>query len=238
MDRGLVTPRVHQSPISTPPYSQVGTGRLDRGRPAGSPEPGSVPLPPSPGTIDKMPWVPATPTGRPRLPRRSSGGKRVKVLARRERGTRLGERSGSSRPRPPGPGPQASGLRCRSTPRGGARGGGGFTRDLGRGTGLGQEGGERERKRSRWKGLATPMARYHLVLRQLNGQVQRCRPVALDPLRGLLRQPRDELLQHHPIHYLVDIVSPSQQPSAARVPELLSHHEGPAVFPSSSDRKR
>ncbi len=63
-----------------------------------------------------MPWVPATPTGRPRLPRRSSGGKRVKVLARRERGTRLGERSGSSRPRPPGPGPQASGLRCRSTP--------------------------------------------------------------------------------------------------------------------------
>ncbi|MGL6083553.1 MAG: hypothetical protein ACRC4N_14255 [Gammaproteobacteria bacterium] len=75
------------------------------------------------------------------------------------------------------------------------------------------------------------MARYHLVLRQLNGQVQRCRPVALDPLRGLLGEPRDELLQHHPIHYLVDIVSPGQQPSAARVPELLSHHEGPAVFP-------
>ncbi len=75
------------------------------------------------------------------------------------------------------------------------------------------------------------MARHHLVLGELDGQIQRRRAVALDPLRGRLREPRNKLLQHHLVDDMVDAAFPGQQPSAAGVPELVSHHEGPAVLP-------
>ncbi len=75
------------------------------------------------------------------------------------------------------------------------------------------------------------MARHHLVLRELDGQIQRRRAVALDPLRGPLREPRNKLLQHHLVDDIIDAAFPGQQPSAAGVPELVSHHEGPAVLP-------
>ncbi len=75
------------------------------------------------------------------------------------------------------------------------------------------------------------MARHHLVLGELDGQIQRRRAVALDPLRGRLREPRNKLLQHHLVDDMVDAAFPGQQPSAAGVPELASHHEGLAVLP-------
>ncbi len=75
------------------------------------------------------------------------------------------------------------------------------------------------------------MARHHLVLCELDGQVQRRRAVALDPLRGPLRDPRNKLLQHHLVDDIIDAAFSGQQPSAAGVPELVSHHEGPAVLP-------
>ncbi len=75
------------------------------------------------------------------------------------------------------------------------------------------------------------MARHHLVLGELDGQIQRRRAVALDPLRGRLRELRNKLLQHHLVDDMVDAAFPGQQPSAAGVPELASHHEGPAVLP-------
>ncbi len=75
------------------------------------------------------------------------------------------------------------------------------------------------------------MARHHLVLGELDGQIQRRRAVALDPLRGRLREPRNKLLQHHLVDDMVDAAFPGQQPSVAGVPELVSHHEGPAVLP-------
>ncbi len=78
---------------------------------------------------------------------------------------------------------------------------------------------------------ANLVAHHHLVLSELDGQVQRRRAVALDPLRGLLREPCNKLLQHHPVDDLVDAAFPGQQPSAAGVPELVSHHEGLAVLP-------
>ncbi len=55
--------------------------------------------------------------------------------------------------------------------------------------------------------------------------------VALDPLRGLLGKPRNELFQHHTVDDLLYAAFPGQQPSAAGVPELVSHREGPAVLP-------
>ncbi len=66
------------------------------------------------------------------------------------------------------------------------------------------------------------MARHHLVLGELDGQIQRRRAVALDPLRGRLREPRNKLLQHHLVDDMVDAAFPGQQPSAAGVPELAS----------------
>ncbi len=66
---------------------------------------------------------------------------------------------------------------------------------------------------------------------ELDGQVQRRWAVALDPLRGLLGEPRNELFQHHAVDDLLDVAFPGQQPSAAGVPELVSHREGPAVLP-------
>ncbi len=64
------------------------------------------------------------------------------------------------------------------------------------------------------------MARHHLVLCKLDGQIQRRRAVALDPLRGPLREPRNKLLQHHLVDDIIDAAFPGQQPSAAGVPEL------------------
>ncbi len=64
------------------------------------------------------------------------------------------------------------------------------------------------------------MARHHLVLGELDGQIQRRRAVALDPLRGRLREPRNKLLQHHLVDDMVDAAFPGHQPSAAGVPEL------------------
>ncbi len=107
--------------------------------------------------------------------------------------------------------------------------GGKLACDLGRG--IGGEGEEVGRERDRRQGFTNPVARHYLVFRELDGQVQRRRAVALDPLRGLLRQPCNDLLQHHTVDDLVDAAFPGQKPSAARVPELLSHHEGSAVFP-------
>ncbi len=102
-------------------------------------------------------------------------------------------------------------------------------RDLGRKIGGDTAGEERERETD-GRG-SPPMARHHLVLGELDGQIQRRRAVALDPLRGRLGEPRNKLLQHHLVDDMVDAAFPGQQPSAAGVPELMSHHEGPAVLP-------
>ena len=78
------------------------------------------------------------------------------------------------------------------------------------------------------EGLADPWARHHVILRQVDGLVQRRRAVALDPLRGLLGQFGDELFQYHLVDNVLDVASVGHQPSAARVPELLRHDEGSA----------
>lgn len=55
--------------------------------------------------------------------------------------------------------------------------------------------------------------------------------MALDPLRCLLGQSHYKLLQHHLVDDLVHVASLDHQPSAAGVPELLSHHEWVAALP-------
>ncbi len=75
------------------------------------------------------------------------------------------------------------------------------------------------------------MARRHLVLRELDGQVQRRRAVALDPLRGLRGQPRNELFQHHAVDDLVDVAFAGQQPSTARVPDAGEPSRRAGRFP-------
>ncbi len=76
------------------------------------------------------------------------------------------------------------------------------------------------------------MARHHLVLGELDGQIQRRRAVALDPLRGRLREPRNKLLQHHLVDDMVDAAFPGQQPSAAGRPGAGEPSTiGPAVLP-------
>ncbi len=98
------------------------------------------------GPVDKMARVPATPTGRPRLPRHPSGGKGEKELAWRDwgNGTSSGARAG--RPRLPAVGSCSHRLRGRPSPPSGL-GSGNHA-----GTGPGEEnrgrhrrGGERER---------------------------------------------------------------------------------------------
>ena len=74
--------------------------------------------------------------------------------------------------------------------------------------------------------FADPEARHQLILPQLDGLVQRRRAVALDPLRGLLGKPRDELLQYHSIYDAIDVASTCHQPLAAGVPELVREGEG------------
>lgn len=54
--------------------------------------------------------------------------------------------------------------------------------------------------------------------------------MALNPLLHFLGEPHNELFQYHLIIDLVDVTSLSHQPFAAHVPELLSHHVGPATF--------
>ncbi len=78
-----------------------------------------------------------------------------------------------------------------------------------------------------------------VVFGELDGQIQRRRAVALDPLRGRLREPRNKLLQHHLVDDMVDAAFPGQQPSAAGVQELVwAITKGRPFSPSSSERKR
>ncbi len=105
MDRGLVTARIHQSPIRTPPHthrylvpaSLIGGSLRDVRNPDQGPHLHHR------TPIDKMARVPATPTGRPRLPRHPSGGKGDKELAWRDwgNGTSSGARAGRPRSRRP-----------------------------------------------------------------------------------------------------------------------------------------
>ncbi len=94
--------------------------------------------------IDEVARVPATPTGRPRLPRHPSGGKWDKELAWRTRrnGTRRGARAGW--PRLPGVGSHSRRLRCRSSSPSGWALGSTPARDLGR-----KDGGEKEEEGGR-----------------------------------------------------------------------------------------
>ncbi|RXN36550.1 hypothetical protein ROHU_002861 [Labeo rohita] len=72
--------------------------------------------------INKVSWVPAVPTGQPRLPHHPSGGKRVKRLAWREwRNVTLERGTQTGRPHTPGQGPQPSRLCCQTTPPSGLR---------------------------------------------------------------------------------------------------------------------
>lgn len=89
-----------------------------------------------------------------------------------------------------------------------------------------ETGEERERERDRRKGLADPGACRQLILRQLDGQIQQCRAVALEPLGSLLRETGDELLQYHHADDGLGVAASSQQPFAARVPELLCQDKG------------
>ncbi len=148
MDRGLVKARIHQSPIRTPlnthrylvPASLIGGGLR------GVRNPDQCPHLHHRTTIDKVARVPATPAGRPRLPRHPSGGKGDKELAWRHRGngTRRGVRAG--RPRLPGVGSRGRRLRSRPSPPSGLGSGnhaGTGPRQEGRGRK--RRGGERER---------------------------------------------------------------------------------------------
>ncbi len=118
MDRGLVTARIHQSPIRTPlnthrylvPASLIGGGLR------GVRNPDQCPHLHHRTTIDKVARVPATPAGRPRLPRHPSGGKGDKELAWRDwgNGTSSGARAG--RPRLPAVGSRGRRLRSRPPP--------------------------------------------------------------------------------------------------------------------------
>ncbi len=195
MDRGLVTSWIHQSPISTPlnTHRYLVHARLIRGSLRGVRNPDQCPHLHHRTLINKVPWVPATPTGWPRLPRRPSGGKWVKELAWRDRrnGNRGDTRAGW--PCPPGMGSHTSHFRAGPPLHRGCALGGKLARDLGRG--IGGEGEEVGRERDRRQGFANPVARHYLVFRELDGQVQRRRAVALDPLLGLLRQPCNDLLQ-------------------------------------------
>lgn len=57
--------------------------------------------------------------------------------------------------------------------------------------------------------------------------------MALDPLRGLLWQPCNKLLQHYFVDNLLNVASLGHQSSEAGIPELLSHHKGSAIFPKA-----
>ncbi len=82
------------------------------------------------------------------------------------------------------------------------------------------------------------MARHHLVLSELDGQIQRHRAVALDPLRGPLREPRNKLLQHHLVDDIVDAghpAAPSSVPACGWAgPGLLDSPRPEPPGPSSS----
>ncbi len=140
----------------------------------------------------KCPGSPQHQTGSPRPPHQHPSDRKW-VKRRTWREQREKEQMWLRRPADPAPlgmdlSPADSGARP-PLQRGWARGRR-FTQDLGRGTGLEVEWGERERgKRDRRPHFADPLARHHLVLSQLNSQVQRRRVMALDPLRGLLREP-------------------------------------------------
>ncbi len=116
MDRGLVTSWIHQSPISTPPntHRYLVPASLIGGSLWGVRNPDQCPHLHHWTPIDEVARVPATPTGRPRLPRHPSGGKWDKELAWRPRrnGHERGARAG--RPRLPGVGSPGRRLRCRS----------------------------------------------------------------------------------------------------------------------------
>lgn len=103
-------------------------------------------------------------------------------------------------------------------------------RDQLRGRERGRNPREGIREKERWQIFADPRAGHHLVLRLLNGQVQRCQAVALDQLGCLLWETCNELLQHHSVDDLLNVTSPSQQSYAACIQELLSHHKGPATL--------
>ncbi len=115
-DRGLVTSWIHQRPISTPPntHRYLVPASLIGGSLWGVRNPDQCPHLHHWTPIDEVARVPATPTGRPRLPRHPSGGKWDKELAWRpgrnghERGARAGW------PRLPGVGSPGRRLRCRS----------------------------------------------------------------------------------------------------------------------------
>ncbi len=117
MDRGLVTSWIHQSPISTPPntHRYLVPASLIGGSLWGVRNPDQCPHLHHWTPIDEVARVPATPTGRPRLPRHPSGGKWDKELAWRPRrnGNERGARAGW--PRLPGVGSPGRRLRCRSS---------------------------------------------------------------------------------------------------------------------------
>ncbi len=83
MDRGLVTSWIHQSPISTPPntHRYLVPASLIGGSLWGVRNPDQCPHLHHWTPIEEVARVPATPTGRPRLPRHPSGGKWDKELA-------------------------------------------------------------------------------------------------------------------------------------------------------------
>ncbi len=201
MDRGLVTARIHQSPIRTPlnthrylvPASLIGGG-LRGVRNA------SRPAQASPG----------------------SGGKGDKELAWRHRGngTSSGARAGRPRliirrglSRPPTPEPDLPSI-------GAGLGGTTPARDLGRKVGGKRRGGERERETD---GRVSPTP-WHATIWSSASWMAR----SSDAGRWHWTH---KLLQHHTVDDLLDAAFPGQQPSAAGVPELVSHHEGPAVLP-------
>ncbi len=97
-------------------------------------------------------------------------------------------------------------------------------RDLGRKIGGDTEGEERERETD---GRVSPTP-WHATIWSSASWMARSSDAGRWhwTLRGRLREPRNKLLQHHLVDDMVDAAFPGQQPSAAGVPELVSHHEG------------
>ncbi len=148
MDRGLVTARIHQSPIRTPPHthrylvpaSLIGGGLRDVRNPDQGPHLHHR------TPIDKMARVPATPTGRPRLPRHPSGGKRDKELTWRDWGNGTISVARASRPCLPAVGSCGRRLRGRPSPPSGLGSGNHASTGPGeKNRGRDRRGGERER---------------------------------------------------------------------------------------------
>lgn len=70
-----------------------------------------------------------------------------------------------------------------------------------------------------------------MIFSQLDGLIQLCRAVVLDPLGRSSWNPSNELLQYNQIDRFLDAAFPGHQPLGASVLELLGHDERLAAVP-------